>query len=154
MNKWIMKGVNKGIKNGKRTGGFGRHREGRKERSRRWCVKGRKEMRLSKKRKCENSLVVGKVSSGAMDCKRQSVQIPLFAPSRPPFKLQKLILEILLAWQKRPLLPIFHISYTAHWKASSTSVMAWHIYERCIEELITWKICLSSAFWKSLCTIW
>lgn len=31
--------------------------------------------------------------------------------------------------------------------------MAWHIYERCIEELITWKICLSSAFWKSLCTV-
>lgn len=91
----------------------------------------------------QQGLVVGKVSSTAMDCKRQAVQIPLSAPL---FKLQKLILEILLARQKRPLFPIFHISYTAHWKASSTSVMAWHIYERCIEELITWKICLSSAF--------
>lgn len=56
----------------------------------------------------------------------------------PPtlFKLQKLILEILLARQKRPLFPIFHFSYTAHWKASSASVMVWHIYERCTGDML------------------
>lgn len=69
-----------------------------------------------------------------MEWRRQAVQITPH-PSAPLFKLQKLILEILLAWQKRPLFPIYHISYTAHWKASSASVMAWHIYEKCSEEL-------------------
>ncbi len=126
----------------------------RKECNSRVCFWGKE--RGGKGERCKETMqnqspVTGKVSSRAMDCKHHTVQI---SPSAPIFQLQKLVLEILLAWQKRPLFPIFHISYTAHWKASSASVMAWHIYERCIEEPINWKICLSSAFWKSLCTMW
>lgn len=48
----------------------------------------------------------GKVSSRAMDCKRQAVQIPL---SAPPFKLQKLILEIFAGKAENASVP--HIPY-------------------------------------------
>lgn len=78
-------------------------------------------------------LITGKMSF----LRRVRLQTHGFAasPRCPYFQVAKAHFEDFAGMTETAPIPIFCISYTAHWRAASASVMAWHIYERRTEEL-------------------
>lgn len=76
-NTWVMEDVNEGKK---KTRGFGR------EERRKMCGREEGWVVIWEEKMWKRSLVVGKVSSRAMDCKRQVVRIP---PLCPPIQVTK-----------------------------------------------------------------
>lgn len=84
-------------------------------------------------------LVGGKFSYGWIV---QAVQLP---PLCPPIQVTKAHFGDFAGMAEKASVP--HFPYFIYSPLESIVYeMAWHIYERCIQELITWKICLSSAF--------
>lgn len=92
-------------------------------------------------------LFVEQFSYRAMDCAGSAVP-----PLCPPVQVTKAHFGDFAGKAEKASVP--HFPYFIYSPLESIVYeMAWHIYERCIQELINWKICLSSAFLKSLCTV-
>lgn len=85
-----------------------------------------------------------------MDRRRQAVQIPPLSPSLslclPPIQVAKAHFGEFAGMAEKASVPHFPYFIYGPLESIVWSVIAWHIYERSIVELITWKICLNSAF--------